>query len=219
MRNWLWRACACAGGAFAGCTYTGWEALWTFIPASVDRSFTEALLPSPRSGASDEPVQRRSHRHRTCDQSQLVKECETFLAGRYHELPTGNGGEALPGWAWINPLAHADHSELKRLAHLSAGHGDPLAFLSYLAEEVLLRTSGDDVALRRIQHDSLVPLELDLIHHASSSDPAEIARIIRDRLDDRTSRSDSAFSRASPRDVEVRPRCGPEDAGPSAASR
>lgn len=113
----------------------------------------------------------------------MATECEAFLAGRYHELLTGNRGQALPGWAWINPLAHADYAELERLANLSPGPDDPLAFLSYLADEVLLRTSGDDVALRRIQHDGLVPLELELLHHPSPSDPTEIARIIRDRLE------------------------------------
>jgi len=187
MRDWLWRAFACAGGAFAGC-----DAAWTFMPVDADRSFTEALLRSPPDAdITDAPTQRRSRRRRGCNQAKMAKECEDFLAGRYHELLAGNHRQAPPGWAWINPLAHVDHAELKRLANLSSARDDPLAFLSYLADELLLRTSDDDDgALRRIQHDILVPLELALLHHASSHDFTEIARILRDLLDDRTSRAD-----------------------------
>lgn len=203
MRNWLWRTLACAGGAFAGC-----GAPWAFMPINADRSFTKAwLLSSPEADTSDAPIQRRSRRLRGRNQSKIAKECEAFLAGRYHELLLGNHRQALPGWAWINPLAHADCAELKRLANLSPSRDDPLAFLSYLADEVLLRTSGDDVALQRIQHDTLVPLELALLHHASSSDVTEIARIIRDRLEYRTSRSASQRFQQSQRS---------QDGGPAA---
>jgi len=193
-QHWIWSALACAGGAFAGCGFAGCEGPWTFQPGNADRSFTEALLhSSPETGTPGGPNQRRWRRGRRCDRSQMAEECQAFLAGRYHESLPGNRKQALPGWAWINPLAHADYDELDRLANLSPSPDDPLAFLSYLADEVLLRTSGDGVVLRRIQHDSLIPLELDLLHHPSSSDPTEIARIIRDRLDCRTNRSASPF--------------------------
>ena len=94
MRNWLWRTLACAGGAFAGC-----GALWAFMPVNADRSFTKAwLLSSPEADTSDAPIQRRSCRLRGRNQSKIAKECEAFLAGRYHELLLGNHRQALPGW-------------------------------------------------------------------------------------------------------------------------
>jgi hypothetical protein len=86
MRNWLWRTLACAGGAFAGC-----GAPWAFMPVNADRSFTKAwLLSSPEADTSDAPIQRRSCRLRGRNQSKIAKECEAFLAGRYHELLLGN---------------------------------------------------------------------------------------------------------------------------------
>lgn len=185
MRSWFWRALACSGGAFAGC-----GALCVFKPVNGE-SFTEAwLFSSSEADASVAPIDRSRRRQRRA-RCEIANECEAFLAGRYHELLLGNHHQALPAWALINPLAHADYTDLKRLADSSPGPDDSMAFLSYLAEEVLLHTDGDDVSLQRIQHDALVPLELSLLHHASSSDPAEIARIIGDRLEHRSSRTAS----------------------------
>lgn len=183
MRNWLWRALACAGGGIAGC-----GAPWAFVPVKVDRSLSEAfLLPSPAKHASTAIC--HSLRRRRGRSDELAEESEALLAGRYHELLLGNHGQALPGWAWMNPLAHAECAELKRLANLSPNRDDPLAFLSYLAHEVLLRTGEDDKAIRQIQHDTLVPLELALLRQAGVSDLTGLARTIQDQLEYPTRRS------------------------------
>ena len=103
------------------------------------------------------------------------------MTGRYHELLLRNH-RSLPGWAWVNPLVHADRSELDRLANLSPSCHDPMTFLSYLASEVLLRAGGDDVLLRRIQRETLAPLEISLLHEQGSSDLTQLAKCVRDQL-------------------------------------
>lgn len=186
MRSWLWRTLACAGNAFAGCGVPS-----DFVSVDTRPSVTDAdLFPSPKADPSDTPI-RCSRRQRVRNRSEIVGECEAFLAGRYDESVIAKYRQLLPAWAWVNPLAHAGYSDLKRLADLSPNRDDPLGFLSYLADEVLLRTGGDDQALRRMQHDALVPLELALLRQPNAIDLTELARIIRDLLEYRTGGSAS----------------------------
>jgi hypothetical protein len=177
MRDWVWRTLA---GAGAG---------WVCVPSDTNGALADTLVHSSAADTSIAPIRRRSRR-RDRNGETIAQECEAFLAGRFHELCLGDNWQALPGWVWINPLAHADLVELERLAHLSPSRHDPLAFLSYLADEVLLRAGGDELTLKRIQHDILVPLELALLHQ-SSSDLLKVAGVIRDRLGHPTRRPES----------------------------
>lgn len=186
MRSWLWRTLACAGNAFAGCGVPS-----DFVPVDTNTSVTEAdPLSSPKADPSDALIH-CSRWQRVRNRSEIADECEAFLAGRYVEMVIGKYRQLLPAWAWVNPLAHADYSDLTRLAELSPDRDDPLGFFSYLADEVLLRTGGDDQALRRMQHDALVPLELALLRQPNAIDHAELARVIQDLLECRTSGSAS----------------------------
>ena len=177
MRDWFWRTLIYASAGNGG-------AVWALMPPNIDSSFADAVLFSPAPDASIVPIRppirpRRRGRHR----EGIAQECEAFLAGRFHELWLGDNWHALPGWVWINPLAHAERVELERLAHLSPGRHNPLAFLSYLADEVLLCAGKDDLTLKRIQHDVLVPLEFALLHQENSSDLLKVAKVIRDQLE------------------------------------
>jgi hypothetical protein len=173
MRSWFWRTLACAGNPFTGCGVPS-----DFMPVNADRSFAEADLPSSSKADPSEAPIHCSRRRRVRNRSEIAKECEAFLTGRYDEMVIGKYRQLLPAWAWVNPLAHADYSDLTRLAELSPDRHDPLDFLSYLADEVLLRTGGDDQALRRMQHDALVPLELAQLRQPNAIDHAELARVI-----------------------------------------
>jgi hypothetical protein len=175
LRDWFWRTLANTGAGFAG------GGAWAFMPPNHDRMASNSLPVPSGADVSSEPARRGTRRRRESNRRGIAQEYEAFVTGRYHELLLRNH-RPLPGWAWVNPLAHADRSELERLANLSPSCHDPMTFLSYLASEVLLRAGGDDVLLRRIQRETLAPLEISLLHEPGSSDLAQLAKCVRDQL-------------------------------------
>jgi hypothetical protein len=100
---------------------------------------------------------------------ELVEECEAFLDGRMAERCVALGAP-VPAWAWTNLLAHGTVQELAHPPIHGRGPKSPLWAWSQgralLAAEVLDRVAGDD-DLRQLQHDVLVPLELDLMARPS----------------------------------------------------
>jgi hypothetical protein len=156
MREGLWRILALGG---AGCSGA---ALWTFVP---DLKFTtsyperDTTIPDDRTDA-EERSRGQGRSQRRC-QRDVVLECEAFMKGTYYEVLLERH-RPIPLWAWVNPLAHAEQSEIERIASLSTSHSDVLAPLSYMAREVLLHTSKDH-ALQHIQDFTLIPLELELL--------------------------------------------------------
>lgn len=91
------------------------------------------------------------------------EECEEFLAGHLTEYLTVVG-RPIPGWAWLNRVAHVRRDELILLA--SGGFPtDPPAWrraLACLARAVLDQGEVDG-GLDEIQRRLLIPLELQLI--------------------------------------------------------
>ena len=171
MHNRFWRFVAYAGACFAA------GAPWATMSLNPDQSTTERSSPSLRD-ASRPPARRR----RRNDQPGIARECEAFLAGRYHELLLRNH-QTIPGWAWVNPLAHADWAELERLANLAPRRHNPLMLLSYLADEVLLHAGHDTMTLKQIQRETLVPLEFSLLHQSGSIGLADLATTIARQLE------------------------------------
>lgn len=103
----------------------------------------------------------------------VADECEAFLAGRYpHHLFAS--GETIPPWAWLNPLAHGRASGLLAIARNRPGPGEPITTWSgaigRLAFEILELTGQDPIALRRLQLELIVPLELRLAAGADEPD-------------------------------------------------
>ena len=93
----------------------------------------------------------------------LIEECEAFLTGHLGENTDGSGRRSSPS-SWLNALAHADLQELQRLAQSGQGDqgsGDLWAqAISFLAAEILWAGADDGGAVRRIQVDLIVPIEL-----------------------------------------------------------
>jgi len=175
MRDWLWRSLMYSAVGFGATP-------WDYLPPEARQSFIDALFGPPASQAVDTGPRRRPHRTRK--REGLTAECEALLTGHYFDLLTKDRRRAVPGWVWVNPLAHAEQAELERLAQLRTSPHDPLAFLSYLADEVLLGTGREESVLQRVQHDRLVPLELDLLRSTTIvPDRPTLARIIRDRCE------------------------------------
>ncbi len=115
---------------------------------------------------------RRRTRDEAPESDPLADECEAFLAGRYpHHLFAS--GAAIPPWAWLNPLAHAQPGALVAIARHQPDPGESIATWSgaigRLASEILELTGQDRIALRRLQLNLLVPLELRLA--AGGDDP------------------------------------------------
>ncbi|HZT64490.1 MAG TPA: hypothetical protein VFA11_01750 [Acidimicrobiales bacterium] len=98
-----------------------------------------------------------------------VGEAEALLAGRFCEHAVARGW-AIPSWAWLNRVAHADPGELERLAangprRLPAGQAAPdwRAALAAIARDVLDAADGEPEVLSLLQRRALVPLELALM--------------------------------------------------------
>jgi hypothetical protein len=186
VRDWLWDCLVYAGVAFGG------MALWGCTPPG-SRESSEALLVRRSSFRSTATADPPLHRLRARRRSKIAHECEAFLIGQSYELCPWEPRKSPPAWVWVNALAHGDCSELERLAALSITPRNPMGFLSYLAEEVLLAADHDEETLRRLQHQILVPLELALLGcDTKSSDQCRLARIIRHQLANPTRLLDAA---------------------------
>lgn len=105
--------------------------------------------------------------------SGVADEIEAFLSGRLVDRIAASG-HAVPAWAVLNRLAHADRSELirlvegvghDRLAHPSATQSPWLAAERFVAGHLLARAKTPE-DLARIQSAALVPVELSLIERS-----------------------------------------------------
>ena len=107
----------------------------------------------------------------------LVEECQAFLDGAYAEV--ANASEApIPVWAWMNLLAHGTEVELRGAAD-ALGEGDSWRQArAFLAGELLEVVGKGGVTLMHLQHEVLVPLELDVLDCRGSNrwTPAQLVR-------------------------------------------
>ena len=105
----------------------------------------------------------------------LVEECEAFLAGGYVERCEARQNP-VPGWAWMNVLAHGTEADLRAAAldrpHDDAGH----QARAFVAGELIDLIDAGCLDLETFQCEVLVPLELDVIACPTSSvwRPAEL---------------------------------------------
>jgi hypothetical protein len=100
-------------------------------------------------------------------QDTIADECQMFLAGTSRDHFALRGLE-IPDWAWLNAVAHASLDDLAALQAPDRESRDGRAdeweqAVSKLAVTVLDRAGGDADALREIQLETLVPLELTLL--------------------------------------------------------
>jgi hypothetical protein len=125
----------------------------------------------------------------------LTEECEAFLAGGFGEL-VERAGMRPPPWAWLNAIAHAELEDLTRMAHheFDRARGQDLSdgwaqATSFLATE-LLHAGGDNRdAVRRMQVDVLVPIELAWCSDTPMArSPSDLVREVRAALKRRARR-------------------------------
>lgn len=119
----------------------------------------------------------------------LAADCEAFLTGHLADR-LEEAGQRVPPWAWMNLVAHGSRHDLhaERAAHLPADlpagrwHG----MRSLLAAEVLGMADRCS-SLIELQHEVLVPLELELAARAevASWRPNQLALAVEHALDDR----------------------------------
>jgi hypothetical protein len=108
------------------------------------------------------PLRRRRQR-----EAELVADCEAFLAGRYAER-LAERASRVPGWAWLNLVAHGTGADLAsaRQNRRSAGsmlpHWHWVAARAYLIGEVLDAVDAGRGSLPVLQQRVLRPLESQL---------------------------------------------------------
>jgi hypothetical protein len=172
MRQWIWRTLARAGSGFSA------GGLWTFGPPD-----PECIAWSPERSDTAAQCTRADQRGRPRGRGKrdLVQECEAFVTGSYYEVLLQQH-QPIPPWAWVNALAHGARCEVERIAGLPPARPDSMAFLSYMACEVLLHASADDATLRHVQESTLIPLEMDLLREPAPCDQRSLAKRVRDDL-------------------------------------
>lgn len=120
--------------------------------------------------------------------SEFVADCEAFLCGHLAERAE-RMAQRVEVWKWTNLLAHGSEEDL--IAESGAVHPDELVpgsgwhdASSYLATEVidLAKRHGP---LAQLQHDVLVPLELDLASREEVDwwGPGQLVCTVRNRLE------------------------------------
>jgi hypothetical protein len=117
----------------------------------------------------------------------MVREVEAFLSGSAEEW-FYTRGEAIPAWAYINKVAHADPDRLGRLAAWAPDeparcHGWREA-VGVLARDTIAAGARDPRAIHRIQFDRLIGLELQLISRSSRVAPETLVELGRASLND-----------------------------------
>lgn len=112
--------------------------------------------------------------------SGLADETAAYLDGHLLEsLRAGGAGGRVPGWMWLNGVAHGDP---ERIAWL-ASERPPSPALGWrrararLADELLKRSGGDPKEMARLQNDVLIPLELMLSNEPDLS-PGRLVDVV-----------------------------------------
>jgi hypothetical protein len=102
--------------------------------------------------------------------AELAAETEAFFSGGYIKK-LQSVGDPLPGWAWLNCLAHGELVDVQSLQTVAVAENDgqdggEVSWESaqrVLASELLDLTDNDPVLLSRLQRRVLVPLELQMM--------------------------------------------------------
>ena len=105
--------------------------------------------------------------------SGVADEVEAFLHGRLVERLTA-AVRTLPAWSALNRVAHADHCELLSGLGDDPSVGRPRRRLPwaeterFLAARLLAAGGGVPDGVRRVQSETLVPLELSMIDRVAA---------------------------------------------------
>jgi hypothetical protein len=128
-------------------------------------------------------MHRREERAIRDEAKAFVAEAEATLTGRLVDWCWFD--DNVPGWVWLNTLAHADWAALGDLADGGppGRHSIWNRAVMFLAGE-LLSTAGSADGLIELQRACLIPLESDLLAAPSwtLSSPAELVSLVRSEL-------------------------------------
>ena len=128
---------------------------------------------------------RRSRRDPDQPLVDIVAEAEAFLNGTYARYMESSNGN-VPCWAWLNGIAHGSEDELVTLAggcsrrvQSAGGRTTWSQMVSFLAADLLTLARAKGQSVARLQHDVLVPLELDLAREGRQRrlGPADVVSI------------------------------------------
>lgn len=111
-----------------------------------------------------EVFRRREKGKPALNASGVLNEASAMVEGDYLEFLLA-ARQPIPGWAWLNPLAHRSVPRVVQMARTAAAGLDPEGWsgaLSSLAAE-MVRMGGTVEGVERIQRDALVPFELELL--------------------------------------------------------
>lgn len=124
-------------------------------------------------------MRRRSRDDHDPDAEEVVAEAQALLAGRLAACYDAKH-DPVPGWAWVNCLAHASIEDLNELAE-GTRIFPPSGWAgasSFLAHELITGRTPEGVA--GFQRAALIPLELDLLasHNSSPASPSQLVRLV-----------------------------------------
>jgi hypothetical protein len=92
------------------------------------------------------------------DCERLVAESEAYLTGRYAHWRLARR-EAVPGWAWLNTLAHGSIDDLVAMTAADSNNADLEELVADTARELLSLMKRTGVSLVVLQRSMLLPLE------------------------------------------------------------
>ena len=97
----------------------------------------------------------------------LADEAEAFLSGRLVEYYLEQG-RTVPAWAWLNAVAHRSDAQLAAMVLAGRPERVPLELGRWYDARLTLAVVVLDIArysredLNELQHDALIPLEIEL---------------------------------------------------------
>lgn len=106
----------------------------------------------------------------------LVDECSAYVTGRFQNYLEWNR-QPVPGWAWVNSLAHGDLLMVRRLAEATDRSGGPQAAVREIARQVLRIVDEGHETLEDLQHRVLVRLESALAEACPAVVPVDAAQL------------------------------------------
>lgn len=129
---------------------------------------------TPKVGTNREPTGRGSDG--VFCPTALVDECDAYVAGRFQGYLEANG-KPVPGWAWINSIAHGDVKAVRELAQTMDRSGGPQAAVADLAKQVLRMIDQGHETLPDLQLRVLIPLESALIDTRPTAVPVDATQL------------------------------------------
>lgn len=110
--------------------------------------------------------------------AELIAECEAYLCGDFRGY-LQRRGQPVPGWAWMNGLAHGDLTLIRELAREGDADAGPRAVVANIAQQLLSLVECGADTLEGLQHRVLIPLESDLAYCPSPVVPPDAAQLSR----------------------------------------